>query len=105
MNQLKVYRDVRKETKHYEGITGSGSGYSNLISTKKDDDILAYIPGDWEAHLDELYRRIPEHRNERIRRESEEKAKIEQQKVEAEAKVELERKRQYVEDRKRCFGL
>lgn len=64
-------------------------------------EISTYKPDEWEAHLDELYRKVPQVREERLTREAEEKIKAEQQKV----RDEQERKRQELEYKKKRFGL
>lgn len=63
--------------------------------------ISTYIPGDWEAHLDELYERVGQVKTEKQAREAEEKVKREQQAKQEEQ----ERRLSGIESKKKNFGL
>jgi hypothetical protein len=68
-------------------------------------DITIYTPGEWEAHLDELYHKVPQAKEDRLKREQEEKLKKEREERERKAQEELERKRKDIEYKKKNFGL
>lgn len=84
---------------------GRDVSYSSSGRKKKPDEkyngtrgISTYIPGEWEAHLERIYRIVSDYEKEQ------EKDRI-KLRDERNANAESERKYRMRDDRRRCFGL